>query len=125
MPVRTASLKKRIVANGQALHRAMMRRIASVGADHEPSEAEAALVEERRQLKEERDKIRAAGPKRRPSALARLVRTHHPEAKAKPKAKKEQAAKTEKKPHKSRADKHAEKAAAVEAARKPKKPPAK
>jgi hypothetical protein len=126
MPVRTASLNKRISANGQALHRAMMRRIASVGAEHEPSEAEAALIEERRQLKEERDKVRAEGPKRRPSALQRLVRTHHPEAKAKPKAKKEQGGKTDKtKPHKSRADKHAEKAAALEAARKPKKAPAK
>lgn len=126
MLVRTASLNKRIAANGQALHRAMMRRIASFGADHEPSEAEAALVEERRQLKEERDKIRAEGPKRRPSALSRLVRTHHPEAKTKAKPKKEQAAKADKaKPHKSRADKHAQKAAAVEAARKPKKPPAK
>jgi hypothetical protein len=125
MPVRTASLNKRIAANGQALHRAMMRRVASYGADHEPSEAEAALVEERRQLKEEREKVRAAGPKRRPSALQRLVRTHHPEAKAKPKPKKEQGDKAKAKPHKSRADKHAEKAAAVEAARKPKKPPAK
>jgi hypothetical protein len=125
MPVRTASLNKRIAANGQALHRAMMRRVASYGADHEPSGAEAALVEERRQLKEERENVRAAGPKRRPSALQRLVRTHHPEAKAKPKAKKEQGDKAKAKPHKSRADKHAEKAAAVEAARKPKKPPAK
>jgi hypothetical protein len=126
MPVRTASLNKRISANGQALHRAMMRRVASVGTDHEPSEAEAALMEERRLLKEERDKARAAGPKRRPSALERLVRTHHPEAKAKPKARKEtQGDKAKAKPHKSRADKHAEKAAALEAARKPKKPPAK
>lgn len=127
MPIRTASLAKRISANGQALHRAMMNRIETFGADHEPSAAEAALMEERRQLKEERDKRRAQGPHRRPSALERLVRTHHPEAKVKTKAKKESDAKAAKsaKPHKSRADKHAEKAAALEAARKPKKPPAK
>jgi hypothetical protein len=128
MPTRTASLTKRITANGQALHRAMMRRTESYGADHEPSEAEAALLEERRALKEERDKLRAEGPKRRPSALERLVRTHHPVAKDKPKAKKEAhegKAAAKPKAHKSRADKHAAQAAALEAARKSAKKAAK
>jgi septal ring factor EnvC (AmiA/AmiB activator) len=127
MPVRTASLSNRIAANGQALHRAMMRRIASYGPDHEPSEAESALLEERRLLKEQRDKARADGPKRRPSALERLVRTHHPVAKSTPKPKKEAHAKdaAKAKSHQSRADKHAAKAAALEAARRAPKKPAK
>ena len=59
MPIRTASLNKRISANGQALHRAMMSRTETYGADHEPSEAEAVLIEERRLLKEDRDKRKA------------------------------------------------------------------
>jgi hypothetical protein len=79
MPIRTAKLTHKISANGQALHRAMMRREAS-GPGAEPSEAESALLEERRRLKEERDKRNQEGPKRRPRALDRLVRTHHPEA---------------------------------------------
>lgn len=128
MPVRTASLKNRISANGQALHRAMMRRIASYGADHEPSEAESRLAEERRLLKEERDQRKVQAKQRRPSALDRLVRTHHAQPKDKPKARKEtQDAKGAKpsKPHKTRAEKHAATAAALEAARKSSKKPAK
>ena len=91
MPNRTASVNKRIAANGQALHRAVLRRMASGGSDKEPSEAESALMEERRLLKEEREKRKAQVHQPRPSALDRLVRTHHPEAKAKakPKAAKE------------------------------------
>ena len=128
MPIRTASLTKRISANGLALHRAMMSRIETGGADREPSEAESALIEERRLLKEERDKRKAQALQPRPSALDRLVRTHHPEAKGKPKASKEtQGANEAKKPkpHKTRAEKHAEKAAALEAARRSPKKPAK
>ena len=124
----TASINKRIQANGQALHRAMMRRTESGGADQEPSEAEAALIEERRLLKEEREKRRTQALQPRPSALDRLVRTHHPQAKDKPKVKKEtQEAPDAKKakPHKTRAEKHAEKAAALEAARRSPKKPAK
>jgi len=128
MPIRTALLTKRISANGQALHRAMMRRMESGGADKEPSKTESAMIEERRLLKEERDKRKAQALQPRPSALDRLVRTHHPEAKAKPKASKEtQHAHETKKPkqRKTRADKHAEKAAALEAARRSPKKPAK
>lgn len=125
MPIRTASLTKRIARNGQQLHRAMMRREEG-GTGQSPSEAEAALAEERRQLKEERDRRKAKALEPKPSAVERMVRTHHPEAKEKPKANKDaQAAKDVKKPkaRKSRAEKHAEKAAALEAARRsPKKP---
>jgi hypothetical protein len=117
-------MTKRISQNGQALHRAMMSR----GADEAPSEAEQALVEERRALKEERDKRKARALEPGPSALDRLVRTHHAQAKAKPKASKEaQDAKDVKKPkaRRSRAEKHAEKAAALEAARRSPKTQAK
>jgi hypothetical protein len=128
MLVRTGSLTKKIAANGQALHRAMMRRIESGGADQAPSAAESALIEERRLLKEERDQRRAQAVQPRPSALDRLVRTHHAQPKDKPKVRKETRdanEATKAKPHKTRAEKHAEKAAAVEAARRSPKKPAK
>jgi hypothetical protein len=127
MPIRIASLTKRISANGQALHRAMMRRIEAGGAEKEPSEAEVVLMEERRLLKEERDKRKARALQPRPSALDRLMRTHHPEAKHK-KARHEtqDATETKKpKPRRTRAEKHAEKAAALDAARRSPKKPAK
>jgi len=128
MPIRTASLTKRIAANGQALHRAMMSRSEIGGADKAPSEAESALLEERRLLKEERVKRKEDSLQPRPSALDRLVRTHHPQAKDKPKAREEthDAHETKKpKARKTRAEKHAEKAAALEAARRSPKKPAK
>lgn len=128
MPIRTASVTRKLEANGQALHRAMMRRVASGGADKEPSEAESALIEERRLLKEERDQRKARALQPRPSALDRLVRTHHPQPKDKPKARNEtqRAGETRKpKPRRTRAEKHAEKAAALEAARRSPKKPAK
>ena len=127
MPIRTASLSKRIEANGQALHRAMMSRMEAGGADKEPSEAEAALIEERKQLKQERDKRKAQALQPRPSALDRLVRTHHPQAKDRKVEKETQGTKETKKPkpRRTRAEKHAEKAAALEAARRSPKKPAK
>jgi hypothetical protein len=128
MPIRTASMSKRISANGQALHRAMMSRMTTGAGDDQPSEAETALLEERRLLKEEREKRKAQALLPRPSALDRLVRTHHAQAKDKPKAKKaaqEGEDGKKGKPHRSRAQKHAEKAAALEAARKSPKKPAK
>ena len=128
MPKRTASLSKRIARNGQALHRAMAGRPQSPAADSQPSAAEAALVEERRQLKEERDKRHAQALLPKPSAVDRMVRTHHAQPKEKPKATKEsQAGQDVKKPkaRRSRAEKHAEQAAAVEAARSRAKKPAK
>jgi hypothetical protein len=127
MPTRTATLTKRISANGKALHRAMSRKEAG-GAGNAPSEAESALIEERQRLKDERNKRKEEALQPRPSALDRLVRTHHPEAKAKPKAKDEanDPHETKKpKPRSTRAQKHAEKAAALEAARRSPKKPAK
>jgi hypothetical protein len=124
MPIRTASLTKKISANGQALHRAMMSRMETGGA--EPSEAESALIEERRLLKEERDKRKAQALQPKPSAVDRMVRTHHPEAKAKVRKETHDAHETKKpKPRRTRAEKHAEKAAALEAMRRSPKKPAK
>ena len=120
MPIRTASVAKRISRNGEALHRARMAR----GADAEPSEAEAALVEERRQLKEEREQRKAQALQPKPSAVERMVRTHRAQPKDKPKAGKasDEGGEVKKpKARRSRAEKHAEQAAAIEAARKPKK----
>jgi len=129
MPIRTATLTRKLSVNGQKLHRAMMSRSETGGEDSAPSEAESALIEERRLLKEERVKRKEESLLPRPSALDRLVRTHHPQAKDKPKHKEEaHAADGTKKPksRKTRAEKHAEKAAALEAARRsPKKPAAK
>jgi hypothetical protein len=128
MPIRTASLTNKLSDNGQALHRAMMSRREAGGADDAPSEAESALIEERRLLKQERDKRREQALQPGPSALDRLVRTHHPQAKDKPKVKGEAhgAGEAKKpKPRSTRAQKHAEKAAALEAARRSPKKPAK
>ena len=125
MPIRIASLTERISANGQALHRAMMSRVETYGAEHERSDAEQALIEERRQLKEERDKRLAHAMQPKPTAAERLVRTHHPQAKDKPRARKETKETKQVKPHKSRAEKHAAKAAALDAARRAPKKPAK
>ena len=123
MPIRIASLTKRISRNGALLHKATTDRVLSLGADHEPSEAEQALVEERRQLKEERAKRQARALQPRAKAVDKLVRTHHPEAKEKPKVAKEPKEAKAAKPHgPSRAEKHAAKAAAKQAAtRAPKK----
>jgi hypothetical protein len=123
MSIRIASLTKRISANGQALHAAM----ASRAADAEPSQAEQALLAERHKLQHERDERMARALQPKPAASERLVRTHHPEPKDRPKATKEsreaKVAHKAAKPHKSRAEKHAEKAAARDAARRaPRKP---
>ena len=127
MPIRTASISKRIANNGQALHRAMMSRTAT-GSGGQPSQAEQALLEERQQLKEEREKRHAQAAQPRPKAIDRLVRTHHAQPKDRPTAKKDaQDAKAVRKPkaRMTRAEKHAEKAAAVEAARRAPRKPAK
>ncbi|CAN7571268.1 hypothetical protein LJR290_004100 [Variovorax sp. LjRoot290] len=123
MPIRIASLTHRIAKNGAMLHQAKMDRVHSLGADHEPSEAEQALAEERRLLKEERAKRQAQAQQPRAKAVDKLVRTHHPQAKEKPKEKKEpKEAKAGKAHRPSRAEKHAAQAAALQAAsRAPKK----
>ena len=129
MPIRIASLSHRLARNGATLHLAMTQRVHSLGANHEPSEAEQALAEERRALKEERARRQAHALEPRPKAVDRLVRTHHPEAKDKPKAKKEpkeaKAPKTGKAHGPTRAEKHAAKAAAMDAARRAAKKTAK
>lgn len=126
MPIRTASWTRKLEANGQALHRAMQRRLETGGP--EASEEESALLEERQQLKEQREKRKAQALEPRPSAVDRMLRTHHAQPKDKPKASKEaQHAGETKKPkaRRTRAEKHAEKAAAIEAARRSPKKPAK
>jgi hypothetical protein len=117
MPIRTATVARKIGANGQALHRAMQRRLET--GDQQPSEAEAALLEERQALKEEREKRKAQAAQPRPTALDRLVRTHHAQGKGKKSKKEEASAADSKKPkaRRTRAEKHAQKDAAVEAAR--------
>ena len=130
MPIRTASFKKRLADNGKALHRAMADRTKATGADKPKSEAETALIEERQLLKEQREERRAKAKQPSPSALDRLVRTRRPEAKEKTKVEGDasQPAKETKKPkaQKTRAEKQADQAAALDAQRKsPKKPPAK
>jgi len=129
MPIRIASLSRRIAKNGATLHLAMTQRIDSLGADHEPSEAEHALAEERRTLKEERARRQAHALEPKPKAVDRLVRTHHPDAAAKPGARAESKEPKEHKAGKAhgptRAEKHATKAAAMDAARRAAKKPAK
>jgi len=126
MPIRIASMTHRIAKNGAMLHKATMDRVHSLGADHEPSEAEQALAEERRLLKEERAKRQARAQQPRAKAVDKLVRTHHAQAKEKPKEKKEpkehKGAKAGMAHRPTRAEKHAAQAAALQAAsRAPKK----
>jgi hypothetical protein len=135
MPVRISSVANRLSKNGAMLHQAKMQRIEALGEDHAPSAAEQALTEERQQLKEERDRRRAKALEPGPSALDKLVRTHHPEPKEKPKAKEAKEAKAKDgkdakgakggKHGPTRAEKHAAKASALEAARRAPKKPAK
>jgi hypothetical protein len=132
MPIRISSFTKRIANNGAMLHQARMGRIHAQGADHEPSDAEQALAEERRLLKEERARRQARAQQPGPTALEKLVRTHHAEVKEKPKAMKEAKGAKEAKDAKAgkahgptRAEKHAAKAAALDAARRAKKKSAK
>ena len=126
MPIRIASVTTRIAANGQKLHRAMASRMEKGAA--QPSEDEAELLAERDMLKQEREKRKAHALEPKPTAAQRLKRTHHALPKDKPKASKDaHAASDVKKPkaRRSRAEKHAEKDAAIAAARAPKKPAAK
>ena len=127
MPIRSASFKKRLTDNGRALHRAMAARTTGASASKTPSEAETALIEERKQLKEQRAERRAKALLPGPTALDRLVRTRRPEAKDKPKVSADaKDAKETKKPKatKTRAEKQEQKSAALDAARKTSKKPA-
>jgi hypothetical protein len=130
MPIRTASFRKRISDNGRALHRARLRR-ESGGVDQDPPKDELALMEQRLQLKEQRGERQTQAKQPRPTAAERMVRTHRAQARDKPKAgeaghgSKEAKEAGKPKARRSRAEKHAEKAAAVEAARRSPKKPAK
>jgi hypothetical protein len=129
MPIRFSSLTKRIANNGAMLRQATVDRTHALGADHEPSAAEQTLTEERRLLKAEQAKRKARALQPGPTALDRLVRTHHPEAREKPKATKEakepREAKAGKARKPTRAEKHVTKASALDAARKASKKSAK
>ncbi len=132
MPIRISSFTKRIEKNGKKLHQAKMARVHALGADHEPSGAEEALAQERLHLKEERAKRKERALQPGPTALDKLVRTHRPEARAKPKSTKEakepkegKAAKAGKAGGPKRADKQAAKASALDADRRAKSKSAK
>ena len=120
MPIRHATLNHQLQQNGARLHVAMMIRTRSHGADDPPSAEELELLEERRKLKAERDERRAH--QQEPHAKGpKIVRTTHaqphaPKEKAE-KAAKEKAAAKKAKPHMTRTEKHAQKAAALDAAR--------
>jgi hypothetical protein len=124
MPIRIASMTRRIARNGAMLSKAKKERVLSLGADQAPSEAEQALLEERRLLKEERTRRQERALQPKASAVDKLVRTHHALGKEKPKVKSAPKEPKPDKPHKpSRAQKHDAKAAARQAAtRAPKKP---
>lgn len=111
------------------LHAAMMSRIQSHGADDPPSEEELELMEERRQLKAARDE-RHAQEQQVKAKAPKTVRTTRAqpkpkEAKAASKDKEAKAAKKAAKPHLTRTEKHAQKAAALDAARRSAKKSAK
>lgn len=67
MPIRTASLTHQIKKNGARLHLAMVTRSVSQGADQPASEAEQALLEERRSLKAEKAALQAQPRRPKPS----------------------------------------------------------
>jgi hypothetical protein len=120
MPIRIASLHRQIEKSGAKLHRAVLSRIHSHGADD-------ALMEERRILKEAQATRRAQAMQPKPKA-SRIVReAKAPKEPQAPKAHKEKAPKTAKaaKPHISRAEKAAKKAEALEAAKRAAKKSAK
>ncbi len=122
MTIRIASLSKQIQKNGAKLHLAMLSRAHSQGPDHEPSESERALADERRRLKEAQAGRQAqARLPRKKAAKAVKTTTRPPKA---PKAAKEPKAQKEPKEAKAakgnkptRADKVAKKAENLEAAK--------
>ena len=136
MPIRTSSLHRQIHKNGVKLHRAIELRLASDGAERPASEREQALLDERRQLKEAQAQRQEAAAHPKPKA-SRLAREPRPVKEAKPKAPKapkpDKAAKDDAKDkgaraakdHKSRAEKAAQKAEALAAARRTSRPASK
>lgn len=127
MPTRTASLTNQIHKNGARLHLAMVTRTRSQGADQPPSEAELALLEERRELKANKAALHAQpkAPKPQPAWMTKEAKA--PAAPKAPKAAKEPkaatAAATGNKP--TRAEKLTKKADNLDAAKKATKKSAK
>jgi len=117
MPIRIASLHRQIEKSGAKLHRALVSRIHSHGADDASSDQERALMEERRNLKEAQATRRAQALQPKATKIVREVKG--PKEPLAPKVHKEKAPKTAKavKPHISRAEKAAKKAEALEAAK--------
>lgn len=129
MPIRHAMLNHQLRKNRARLHLAMLARSHSHGADEPASEDELALVEERRQLKAARAERQAQTMLPRVKA-PNLVATHHAakQAKAVRPAKDNEAKvakSTKPKAHVTRTEKHAQKAAALDAARRASKKSAK
>ena len=129
MPIRDATLNHQLHQNGARLHLAMLARIHSHGADEPASEDELALMEERRQLKLARAE-RQAQAKLPRVKVPRMAATHHAAKQvkaAKPAREKEAkgAKATKSKAHLTRTEKHAQKAAALDAARRASKKSAK
>ena len=121
MPIRTASLSKQIKKNGARLHLAMQSRVHARGVDHEASEAEQSLLNERRSLKEAAAQRQAVlmQPKQKPVKVVKEAKPPKPPKATKPpkepKAAKDSKAAKGSKP--SRADKVAKKAENLEAAK--------
>lgn len=120
MPIRTASLASRLNRNGARLHLAMAAQARSSGADPRAADELKALLDERRALKEDRDRRRAAAgvPKAKPVRVAKEPKPAKAPKAAKPKAPKEAKPAKAAKAKLSRADTQAKKAANAEAAKK-------
>jgi len=122
MPVRFASLSRQLHRNGQRLHFAMASRAFSHGSGQPADEAEQALREERRRLKEQQKQRHAQALLPRPKAVKPVKEAKPPKAPKAPKAPKEakppKEAKAAKGNKPSRAEKQTQKAANVEAAKK-------
>ena len=126
MPIRTASLTHQIQKNGARLHLAMVTRTRSQGADQPASEAEQALLEERRALKAAKATLQARPKLAKPTAAWMLKEAKPPKAPKAPKAAKEpKEAKAAKANKPSRADKLTKKAENLDAAKKAAKKSAK
>ena len=126
MPIRFASLSSQIQRNGRRLHLAIASRAFSHGTEQGADEAEQALRDERRRLRELQKQRHAQSLLPRPKPV-RLVREAKPAKapKAPKPAKPPKEAKASKANKPSRADKQTQKAAALEAAKKADKKSAK
>ncbi|MEQ1686758.1 MAG: hypothetical protein ABL916_24155 [Burkholderiaceae bacterium] len=128
MPIRTSSsLNHQIQKNGARLHLATVTRTHSKGVDQPPSEAEQALLEERRSLKAAKAALQAQpkAPKPQPAWMTKEPKAP-PAPKAAKVAKEPKAAKAADKGNKpTRAEKLTKKAENLDAAKKATKKSAK